>query len=54
MNRLLAEIRSVKVLPVRAEEEMRNMLLETEEKEIFSYVTAKSLAELWPTVMWTA
>lgn len=32
MNRLLAEIRSVKVLPVRARQEMRNMLLELKKK----------------------
>lgn len=42
----------LKVLLVKAQKEMRNMLLENLRKGDVCYTVAESLAEFCPTVMW--
>lgn len=51
MNRLLVQLRMLKVLLIKAQKEMRNMLLEMLRKGDPCYTVAESLAELCPRVI---
>lgn len=54
VNRLLVELWMLKVLLVKAQTEMRTMLLENLTEGDPCYSVAESLAELCLTVMWKA
>ena len=51
MNKLLADTGRLKVLLVRGQEEMRNMILETKDRRDSGYIVAETLAEVCPEVM---
>ena len=54
MNGLLVELWMLKLLLVKAQKEMRNMLLENLREGDPRHIVTESLAELCPTVMWKA
>lgn len=52
MNKPLVDRGMLKVLLVKAQEEMRNMILETKERGQSCYAVAETLAQLCSEVIW--